>query len=325
MQNLYPSGVEVRYSTDNGSATSGSDYTDTSDTLVFTSVGQTAEVSVPILLDELSEADETVELLLEDPRSIAPIYGTGTILDDDELPKLTLGDDDQVTERGGVLRYDMTLSKPVGREVRVPFEVLPGLQRDSSGNLVDSTDCGSATQRDVCQAATPVDDYNVFRGEEVEVDGEVVSIRGEVVFEPGETSVRGLLSIGVVDDHDVDVTDRDETLTVRLIRDPDNPTFDFATPEDETAEGLILDDDLPRISISQWGAGPEGPYASNWGIRVRRRSAVPGNVTVKYRTIDDGRHIPGRYSSEGRGRSPLLGDREPGLRSRLRRAHLHAE
>ena len=293
----FPSGtVEVDYNTNSGSARSGSDYTYTSGTLKFTSVGQTRQVSVPILVDELNEGDETVELWLDDPRRpSANIIATGTIRDDDPLPKLTLGEDDQVTERGGVLWYAVTLSEPSGREVRVPFEVLPGLKRDGNGNLIDPTDCGSATDSDVCQPTTappsPDADYKLFGD--------------SVVFYPGETgrepNGRVLIGVYTVNDDDVDVDDRDETFTLRLIRDEDNPSFDFATPEDETAEGLILDDDLPRISISQWGGGPEGPYATNWGVRVSRRSAAADNVTVMYRTVDDGRHIPGQYSSQDEG------------------------
>ena len=96
------------------------------------------------------------------------------------------------------------------------------------------------------------------------------------------------IRIDVVDDTVVAVNDRDETITVRLIRDAQDPTFDFATPDDETAEGLILDDDLPRVSLSQWGTGWEGDYGSHFGVSISPVVPTGGEpVTVKYRNVDD--------------------------------------
>ena len=104
------------------------------------------------------------------------------------------------------------------------------------------------------------------------------TLEGEFVFEPGETRTapdlsfdHSEISISVVNDTVVDVNDRDETLTVRLIRDAQDPTFDFATAEDRTTEGLILDDDLPRVSLSQWGTAWEGDYESNFGLSIHPR------------------------------------------------------
>ncbi len=289
----FPSGtVEVSYNTNNGSATSGSDYTYTSGTLEFTSVGQTAQVTVPILSDGLDEDDETYILLLNDPRApSAHIFGTGTILDDDDRPKLTLGEDVVKTESGVNFIYPISLSEPSSRRIVVQYEVLPGLARNSVGDLIDPDDCGSATDRDACQPATPPPSQDA--------DYRVSDL--EVVIEPGETSPQVGIWISAVNDRVADVNDRDETFTVRVIRDADNPAFDFATPADETAQGLILDDDLPRISISEWGGGFEGPYGVNWGISMRP-AVPPGGepVTVEYRTVDNV-FIPGEYSSQDEG------------------------
>ena len=90
------------------------------------------------------------------------------------------------------------------------------------------------------------------------------------------------IDVSVVNDTDVDVNDRDETITLRLLPDP---SFEFATAEDKTAEGLILDDDLPRVTSSTNGEPAwEGPY---YNSSFRRRALQPRRyretVTAKYR------------------------------------------
>ena len=353
--NAYPSGVEVDYFTSDGSARSGPghrDYTHTTGTLTFTAVNQTFSVTVPILDDTLNEADETFRLRLDDPRAPnAFMSGTGTIRDDDARPQLCLGGfapgvdrsdlcaqvaaagtsdakaeirkvwprNEVMSESGINMRFNVALSEPSGRRVTVRYEVVPGLKRNSSGALIDSSDCGLATENDVCKEATPRDDYRADGGQSFTTkQGEGhETLVGEVVIEAGKTEPNLPITVRVVDDSAADPTDRDETFTLRVIRATPDPTFDFATPGDETAEGLILDNDLPRISITQWGAGAEGDVEVSWGIGVH--PAPAGTVTVKYRTVHrenretntgDIIGIPGEYSSLDEGEA--LCAAEPG-------------
>jgi hypothetical protein len=79
--------VSVRYATSNGTASSGSDYTPASGTLVFGS-GQTSKTfTVGIREDRRSEGDETVNLTLRNPAGGAtlgtPRNAILTIRDDD--------------------------------------------------------------------------------------------------------------------------------------------------------------------------------------------------------------------------------------------------
>jgi len=68
--------VSVNYATANGTATAGSDYTDTIGTLTF-APGVTSQVlNIPILNDSLNEADETFTLALSSPTNAA--LGTQT-------------------------------------------------------------------------------------------------------------------------------------------------------------------------------------------------------------------------------------------------------
>jgi aryl-phospho-beta-D-glucosidase BglC (GH1 family) len=75
--------VTVMYTTADGTAKAGTDYTAVSGTLTF-ALGQTSlNVSVPLLNDPASDGDETLSLLLSSPTgaTIAQGTGTGTIHD----------------------------------------------------------------------------------------------------------------------------------------------------------------------------------------------------------------------------------------------------
>jgi hypothetical protein len=77
--------VTVEYSTANGTATAGSDYTAQSGTLTF-AAGETSKiVSVPVIGDTTVESNETFRLNLSNPSNgtIADAQGVGTINNDD--------------------------------------------------------------------------------------------------------------------------------------------------------------------------------------------------------------------------------------------------
>ncbi|ELP52235.1 hemolysin-type calcium-binding repeat family protein [Microcystis aeruginosa TAIHU98] len=68
--------VSVNYATANGTATAGSDYTDTIGTLTFAPNVTSQVINIPILNDSLNEADETFTLTLSSPTNAA--LGTQT-------------------------------------------------------------------------------------------------------------------------------------------------------------------------------------------------------------------------------------------------------
>ncbi|MEQ8536294.1 MAG: glycoside hydrolase family 9 protein [Coleofasciculus sp. D1-CHI-01] len=77
--------VTVEYSTANGTATAGSDYTAQSGTITF-AAGETSKiVSVPVIGDTTVESNETFRLNLSNPSNgtIADAQGVGTISNDD--------------------------------------------------------------------------------------------------------------------------------------------------------------------------------------------------------------------------------------------------
>ncbi len=88
------SGVTVNYSTGDGTATAGFDYTATSGMLTFGAGVTSKTFAIPIVKDTLDESDETVNLTLSDPTG-------GAILGTPDTAVLTITDNDT----GGVLQF----------------------------------------------------------------------------------------------------------------------------------------------------------------------------------------------------------------------------
>src|SRR5207237_3706562 len=88
------SGVTVNYSTGDGTATAGSDYTATSGTLTFGAGVTSKTFAIPIVKDTLDESDETVNLTLSNPTG-------GATLGTPDTAVLTIIDNDS----GGVLQF----------------------------------------------------------------------------------------------------------------------------------------------------------------------------------------------------------------------------
>ena len=84
--------VTVHYATADGTATAGSDYLAASGTLTIPAGSTTGTISVPVAGDKLNEANETFTVTLSSSTNavIATATGTGTILDDDPVPSLSI-------------------------------------------------------------------------------------------------------------------------------------------------------------------------------------------------------------------------------------------
>lgn len=122
--------VTVAYATSDVEATAGVDYTAVAGTLSFP-VGVTARtVDVPVLGDLLDEADEAFRVTLSSPANatLAASQALGTILDDDPLPSLTIGDVAVAEGDAGTRLATLTasLSAPSGRAVGVSFATVAG-------------------------------------------------------------------------------------------------------------------------------------------------------------------------------------------------------
>jgi chitinase len=120
-----PFPVTVNYATANSGATAGSDYVAASGTLVFPAGVDTATASVTIIGDTMYEAGENVRLNLSSPTNatLAQTFATGTILNDDSLPAVSIQDvaaDEGNTGSTGFV-FVVELSNPSAYPVTVDF------------------------------------------------------------------------------------------------------------------------------------------------------------------------------------------------------------
>ena len=118
--------VTVDYATSDLSAEASLDYAATAGTLTIPAGDTTAEIRVPILDDDLDEADETVRLELSRPVNATfaadggSLSVTGRIRDDDDPPGLTVADVSGT--EGEVVEFVVELDAASGLAVSVDYQ-----------------------------------------------------------------------------------------------------------------------------------------------------------------------------------------------------------
>ena len=121
--------ITVKYATANGTAVTSSDYTSTTGTLTFAPGETTKPVPVPTRAESTDEFDETFTVALSLPTNatIADGSGTGTILDDDPEPTVTVIDK-TVVEGSGSLNavFRITLTGSTSKPVTVTYSTADG-------------------------------------------------------------------------------------------------------------------------------------------------------------------------------------------------------
>jgi aryl-phospho-beta-D-glucosidase BglC (GH1 family) len=122
--------VTVTHATQAGTATAGSDFLAGSGTLSFAAGETSKTIAVTILGDTAVEADESLTLRLgtASGATIADGTGTGTILNDDVPPSLSIGDA-QVTEGASGTKqmlFTVTLSRAAASAVSVAYATEAG-------------------------------------------------------------------------------------------------------------------------------------------------------------------------------------------------------
>ena len=122
--------VSVAYATANGAATAGSDYTAKTGTLSFAPGVTTQTLSVAVLGDALAEPSETFAVNLTQPgnATIADSQGVGTILDNDGVPSISIGDVTVTEGNSGSVNavFAVSLSAPYPLAVSVSYATTNG-------------------------------------------------------------------------------------------------------------------------------------------------------------------------------------------------------
>ncbi|HET9767242.1 MAG TPA: Calx-beta domain-containing protein, partial [Thermoanaerobaculia bacterium] len=116
--------IAVDYATATGTAGTA-DFTAASGTVSFAPGELSRTVTVNVLGDLLDEEDEAFTLALANPQQVvlASTAATGTIVDDDAPPAISIGDVSVDEGNSGAVeaRFTVTLSAASGREVRVAY------------------------------------------------------------------------------------------------------------------------------------------------------------------------------------------------------------
>ncbi|MEZ4637105.1 MAG: Calx-beta domain-containing protein [Caldilineaceae bacterium] len=131
--------VSVVYSTTNGTAIAGEDYQGVTNTLSIPAGQSQITFTVSLLDDAVAESTETFSVLLSNPSgaTLADAAGTGTILDDEPSPKLSIADVN-VGESGGSAVFTVTLSVPNAEDVGASYAT-------SNGSAIAGTDYTAAS------------------------------------------------------------------------------------------------------------------------------------------------------------------------------------
>ncbi len=166
--------VTVAYTTTNGTATSGSDYTATSGTLTFADGVTSQNFSIPILNDTAYEGDETLSIALSNATGGAtlgtPNTATLTITDDDPAPLPgTLQFSSaaySVAENGGSINITVTRTGGSAGSVTVDYTTSNGTATSGSDYTATS---GTLTFTDGVtnqSFAIPILDDTTYEGNE---------------------------------------------------------------------------------------------------------------------------------------------------------------
>jgi hypothetical protein len=175
--------ITLAYTTTNGSATAGSDYSAATSTSVTIPAGATSGVlTVTVNGDTLFEADETLSLTIGSPTnaSILTDTATVTITNDDLAPTVAIGDIGRNEGNSGTTNFVFTATL------------------DAASSLSATVDFETASDSALSEAESANFDYTAISGTLTFLPGETtkaitVAVRGDTTFENDET-FRVLLS-----------------------------------------------------------------------------------------------------------------------------------
>ena len=250
--------VTVRWSTADGTAAAGRDYTAGNGSLTF-GAGETGKtVSVSVTGDEVDEPDETFTVRLSSPSgaTIGDGTATGTIRDDDDAPAVTLVlTPDSIEENGGLSTVTARLDRPSSEATTVTVTVTPVLP-------------------------AVADDYTLSSNPELTVaaDDYTLSANPELTVAAGETESTGAVTVTAVDNA-VDAPDK----VVMVSATAANPQG-VTAPEDVTL--TIVDDDEPELSIDDVSVDEGDSGSTTMQFTVMLDPSARGEVRVDWATAD---------------------------------------
>ena len=252
--------VKIRYSTENGTATAGQDYTEVVNEERTIPAGKTeVEVTVPILQDDIDEANETFNVKIEVVSGTAvegDATGVVTILDDDDPASVSIGNASKAEGEG---------TQTLLTDTREVLEFVVSVEGDRSGNITFDIDVQGVTA--TVSTTTTTGDFSR------------PSQTTGYTIEPTENSI----TIEVPINGDT-TPEPHETLTVEIIN-----LQGAGFGAQRKATGTILNDDAtPQIAAGvavEEGNGAEVeftlsiPFPSTRPVTLAYSTSIEGEVT----------------------------------------------
>ncbi|MDT4966986.1 MAG: hypothetical protein QOJ64_1723 [Acidobacteriota bacterium] len=129
--------VTAHYATASGTATAGQDFTDISGTLTFLDGEASKAITIPIVDDATPEGDETFNISLNNPAGGATLGGitqAQLIIQDNELPTVSISDVSQAEGNGGAtaFTFTVTLSNAIASNVDLSYVTANGTATSGS-------------------------------------------------------------------------------------------------------------------------------------------------------------------------------------------------
>ena len=250
LSNPSASTVEVAFATANGTAIAPADYTAASGTVTFAPFDTTETIVVTTAPDSLDEAGETLTVTLSSPSggTLGTAVATGTIIDDDGSPGLSIIDAAPTTEAAGRIDFTIRLSPVSGQEVSVSY----------------STIDGTATQPgDYTRVPPTVVTFAVGESEKVvsvDLENDLVDEIDEtlsvVLSNPVNTTIDDGVAVGTVLDSN-NIAPAFDGPSLGTTDAAGAPGFEFATGESMRFEGEFTDpglQDSHTVTVD-WGDG----------------------------------------------------------------------
>jgi Calx-beta domain-containing protein len=294
--------ITVDYTTNDGTATAGSDYDTAANTVTFDPGDTTKNVDVTIDGDTTHEADETFTVDLSGVTGTANLLdasGQGTITNDDQVPDISI--DDQSASEGdagtSTMTFHVTLSNPSDQTITVDYTT-NGVT--GTANLLDASGQGTITNDDAAPQIS-VHDASVLEGDVGDTtlsfdvtlsqistgtvtvdyttaDGDAAAgsdyetAADTVTFDPGDDTKQIDVTV-----HGDTVYEGDETLTVAL----SSPSGATIAAGADTATGTIQDDDpAPTFTIDDvsLNEGNSGTTAFTFTVTKSGATDLPSAV-----------------------------------------------
>ncbi|MBK7001379.1 MAG: hypothetical protein IPH35_15810 [Rhodoferax sp.] len=242
------SAVTVNYTTVDGTATAGSDYSATSGTLGFAPGETSKDVIVPILGDTIAELGESFTLALSSPN--------GATLGTDQSATVTIQDNDKPVI--SFLSATSTITEGASGSKQLNFTI------SLAGTTANAITVNYTTANDTATAGS---DYT--------------AVNGTLGFAPGEISKT--ISVPILGDT---TGETDETFTLTLSS-PNGAIFPSSAPS-ISATATITNDDTPIVSLTSSttsiAEGDSGSTQLNFTVNLS--NAAASEITVSYATTD---------------------------------------